>query len=52
MAKSLIEKLNKSVGSRGESAIARNRSGNHQGNRVNVQHGGTRTRSKRSPKSM
>jgi hypothetical protein len=45
-----VNKSTRSVGTRGESAMARNKSGNHQGNRSPARHQGN-TKATRTPKS-
>jgi hypothetical protein len=45
-----VEKSTKSVGTRGESALARNTSGNHHGNRAPASHK-RGTKATRGPKS-
>lgn len=46
-----IDKTSSSVGTRGESALARNKSGNHHGNRGRASHQ-RGTKATRSPKNM
>lgn len=46
-----VDKTTKAVGTRGDSAMARNHSGNHHGNRARAQHR-RGTKATRGPKSM